>query len=142
MVIEIREAEISDEAGTATLLTELEYPQTQGFIAAKIHGSTSTQMTGCWLRVKGHTYSDSFLCISFADGDGRELLSNQLFLCEKVKHEARGSGLLSKSGLDPSREKGAAIDRLEVHCHSTRETALRFFGRQGYAESPQYWSNY
>jgi hypothetical protein len=29
-------------------------------------------------------------------------------------------------------------DRIEVHCHSRREDAHRFYYRQGYFESPKY----
>jgi GNAT superfamily N-acetyltransferase len=35
-----------------------------------------------------------------------------------------------------AKERGC--DRIEVHCHSRRTDAHRFYSRQGYEESPKY----
>lgn len=34
--------------------------------------------------------------------------------------------------------KARGCDRIEVHCHSRRVDAHRFYFRQGYSESPKY----
>jgi GNAT superfamily N-acetyltransferase len=33
-----------------------------------------------------------------------------------------------------------SCDRIEVHCHSRRTDAHRFYERQGYEESPKYFT--
>ncbi|HEV2354822.1 MAG TPA: GNAT family N-acetyltransferase [Puia sp.] len=56
-----------------------------------------------------------------------------------VDGTARGGGigrLLEEHITALARERGC--DRIEVHCHTRRTRAHRFYERQGYAESPKY----
>ncbi|MFD2838943.1 GNAT family N-acetyltransferase [Azotobacter vinelandii] len=69
---------------------------------------------------------------------GERLLSHQLFFC--VDEASRGSGVgaaLESYATELAIARGC--DRMEVHCHSRRTDAHRFFyHRQGYEESPKY----
>jgi ribosomal protein S18 acetylase RimI-like enzyme len=61
------------------------------------------------------------------------------YLC--VDENARGQGI----GTQLEREacRLAAIrgcDRIELHCHSRRANAHRFYARRGYLESPKYFT--
>jgi ribosomal protein S18 acetylase RimI-like enzyme len=61
------------------------------------------------------------------------------YLC--VDRNARGQGI----GTQLEREacRLAAIrgcDRIELHCHSRRTNAHRFYARRGYLESPKYFT--
>lgn len=62
------------------------------------------------------------------------------YLC--VSPEARGQGIgtaLELRAYQMAQERGC--DRMEVHSHSRRLPAHRFYTRQGYTESPKYWVN-
>ena len=57
-----------------------------------------------------------------------------------VKDGARGHGigrLLEAHIIRLARER--KCDRIEVHCHTRRADAHRFYKRQGYEESPKYF---
>lgn len=57
-----------------------------------------------------------------------------------VKDSARGLGVgrqLEEHITRLARERNC--DRIEVHCHSRRTDAHRFYERQGYTESPKYY---
>ncbi|AHB70531.1 hypothetical protein P262_03037 [Cronobacter malonaticus] len=56
-----------------------------------------------------------------------------------MSSNARSKGigrLLESEGETLARARGC--DRIEVHCHSRRSDAHRFYYRQGYTESPKY----
>lgn len=57
-----------------------------------------------------------------------------------VNDFARSTGIgrqLEAHVTELARERGC--DRIEVHCHSRRTDAHRFYERQGYEESPKYF---
>jgi GNAT superfamily N-acetyltransferase len=59
------------------------------------------------------------------------------YLC--VSPAARGQGIgtaLEERAYELAQERGC--DRMEVHSHSRRVDAHRFYTRQGYTESPKY----
>lgn len=44
--------------------------------------------------------------------------------------------LLESQAVKVAHQRGS--DRIEVHCHSRRVDAHRFYDRQGYVDSPRY----
>ncbi|WP_139803611.1 GNAT family N-acetyltransferase, partial [Cronobacter sakazakii] len=59
------------------------------------------------------------------------------YFCVSSNARSKGIGrLLESEGETLARARGC--DRIEVHCHSRRSDAHRFYYRQGYTESPKY----
>ena len=59
------------------------------------------------------------------------------YFCVSSNARSKGIGrLLESEGEALARARGC--DRIEVHCHSRRSDAHRFYYRQGYTESPKY----
>jgi GNAT superfamily N-acetyltransferase len=135
--MEIRPATEADAAQLSDLLTQLGYPGTEKFVREKI------------LELSGHPDGD--LAVAVAEGEVLGFISlhyiPQLglagsfarisYLCvdETVRSKGVG-GRLEAYCEQRARERGC--DRIELHCHSRREQAHKFYRRQGYEESPLY----
>ncbi|CCK02489.1 FIG00553878: hypothetical protein [Cronobacter sakazakii 701] len=145
-MITTRTATPSDATAISALLTELDYPDTAHFIDQRlaellVHPDERVLVAeedGALLGVlslhfipqlalKGDFCRISYFCVSSnarSKGIGRLLESEGEALArgeeEKTRHYTRG------------------CDRIEVHCHSRRSDAHRFYYRQGYTESPKY----
>lgn len=135
--MEIRPATLADAAKLADLLTQLGYPGTEQFIREKI------------LELTGHPDGD--LAVAVEEGEVLGFISLHFipqlglagsfarisYLCVDETVRGRGvGGRLETYCEQRARERGC--DRIELHCHSRREQAHRFYRRQGYEESPQY----
>ena len=135
--MEIRPATLADSAKIADLLTQLGYSGTEKFIREKI------------LELTGHPDGD--LAVAMEEGEVLGFISIHFipqlglagsfarisYLC--VDDTARGRGVggrLEAYCEQRARERGC--DCIELHCHSRREQAHRFYRRQGYEESPKY----
>jgi GNAT superfamily N-acetyltransferase len=136
-MIDIREAETRDAAGIAALLTELEYPQTESFVAAKIERQ-SEHPDARMLVACEETSLLGFISLHFIpqvalEGDFCRIS----YFCVQGGAQSKGiGGMLEERAESIARERGC--NRIEVHCHSRRGLALKFYRRQGYVESPQY----
>jgi GNAT superfamily N-acetyltransferase len=135
--MEIRPATLADAAKIADLLTQLGYPGTEKFIREKI------------LELTGHPDGD--LAVAVEEGEVLGFISLHFipqlglagsfarisYLCVDETVRGRGFGRRLEAYCEQrARERGC--DRIELHCHSRREQAHRFYRRQGYEESPQY----
>jgi GNAT superfamily N-acetyltransferase len=137
MQIEIRTPTMSDADKIVDLLTQLGYPGTEGFIREKIRRLTS--------------HPDDDLAVAVAQGQILGFISIHFipqlglagdfarlsYLC--VDEGARGKGIgaqLEAYCEQLARNRGC--DRIELHCHSRRKRAHKFYHRQGYTESPKY----
>ncbi|GAB7213921.1 GNAT family N-acetyltransferase [Dickeya zeae] len=133
----IREANIDDAETITKLLDGLGYPDTSRFIMDKIS-----------LLIN---HPDGRLLVFVEEGIVKGFISlhfiPQLALpgdfCRisyfAVDSMARGKGVgktLEEYAIKIATERGC--DRVEVHCHSRRTDAHRFYYRQGYSESPKY----
>jgi GNAT superfamily N-acetyltransferase len=136
-MIDFRTAQESDADGIAELLTSLGYAQTQSFIRARI-----TQLLA---------HPDEELLVAVSNAGVLGIISlhfiPQLALAGDfcrisyfcVDEEARGEGVgaaLEARATELAQARGS--DRIEIHCHSRRVDAHRFYNRQGYSEVPKY----
>lgn len=135
--MEIRKVTLADADKISGLLTQLGYPGTAAFILARIE------------ELIGHP--DAELAVAVEDGTVLGVISVHFipqlalpgafarisYLCVDESARSRGIGRLLESWCESmARERGC--DRIELHCHSRREEAHRFYHRQGYEDSPKY----
>ena len=135
--MKIRQADPKDAQKVSELLAQLDYPVSAEFVEKKITalsrhpdaeliiGESAGQVVAVLsvhyipqLAVAGDFARISYFCVDESKrsrGFGRQLEQ----YCEEV-----------------ARDRGC--DRIEVHSHSRRTGAHRFYGRQGYGESPKY----
>ncbi|MBI2276500.1 MAG: GNAT family N-acetyltransferase [Dechloromonas sp.] len=135
--MQIREAKSGDGEAIASLLTALDYPDTEGFIDSKIEQLLKHPDGRLLVAVEGSEIL-GFISLHFIPqlalpGDFCRIS----YFCVDEASRGRGVGAgLEEAAVELAKERGC--DRIEVHCHARRELAHRFYHRQGYAESPKY----
>jgi GNAT superfamily N-acetyltransferase len=136
-MVDIRTAQESDADAISELLTSLGYAGTPPFVRARIaqllaHPDEELLVATDNATVLG-VISLHFIPQLALAGDFCRIS----YFC--VDEAARGAGAgaaLESRATEMARARGC--DRIEVHCHSRRVDAHRFYFRQGYAESPKY----
>lgn len=136
-LITIRTAYESDADTISKLLTSLGYAGTQPFIRDRIaqllaHPDEKLLVATIGADVIG-VLSLHFIPQLALAGDFCRIS----YFC--VDESVRGAGIgaaLETRATELARDRGC--DRIEVHCHSRRVGAHRFYARQGYVESPKY----
>lgn len=135
--MEIRIATDADAEMIAGLLAQLGYPRSEGFIREKIRELASHPDGVLALAIDGCTVV-GFISLHFIPqlalpGDFARIS----YLCVDESVRSRGVGRQLESYCEHrARERGCG--RIELHCHSRREHAHRFYFRQRYEESPKY----
>jgi N-acetylglutamate synthase-like GNAT family acetyltransferase len=133
----IRKATLADQAALSDLLDQLGYPGTGDFLSANLE------------RMLGQPQSE--VLVYESDGEILGLIAfdflTQLAVkgdfarisCFAVDENARSMGV-GKALEEHFTNLAIArkCDRIEVHCHSRRVDAHRFYYRQDYHESPKY----
>jgi GNAT superfamily N-acetyltransferase len=136
-VIEVKPPEATDAEAISVLLDSLGYPGTEPFIAKRIVQLLSHPDE--WLRIAVENecvigvISVHFIPQLALEGNFCRIS----YLC--VSEEVRGRGvgaLLESRAVEAAQQRGC--DRIEIHCHSRRTDAHRFYYRHGYADSPKY----
>jgi len=135
--VQIREGKIGDAQAIASLLTALDYPGTEDFIERKVVQQFDHPDSRLLVAVEGSELV-GFMSLHFIpqialEGDFCRIS----YFC--VDDSARGHGVgaaLEKMAESEARARGC--DRIEVHCHSRRVLAHKFYFRHGYVESPKY----
>jgi GNAT superfamily N-acetyltransferase len=133
----IRDARLDDAAQIAALMTALGYPDTEAFIAARVEQQLRHPDARLLVAVEGTqvlgVISLHFIPQIALAGDFCRIS----YLCVDGTARSRGVGaMLEQRAVELACERGC--DRIELHCHSRREEAHRFYFRQGYEESPKY----
>jgi GNAT superfamily N-acetyltransferase len=133
----IRDARLDDAAQIAILMTSLGYPGTDTFIAARVEQLLGHPDARLLVAVEGAqvlgVISLHFIPQIALAGDFCRIS----YFCVDGSARSRGIGArLEQRAEELARERGC--DRIELHCHSRRELAHRFYFRQGYEESPKY----
>ncbi len=137
-IVAIRKAQVEDWQAIGDLLNQLEYPNTELILKGKLE--------------KLVNHPDEELLVYEEDGNILAFISMHYIPQIALKGDfARISyfavqTLVRSKGIGREMEEyctNLAIkrncDRMEVHCHSRRSAAHRFYSRQGYAESPKYF---
>ena len=133
----IRNAQPEDAGRIAGLLTQLGYPGTEPFISGKIAALLGHPDAELAVAVEDDLVV-GFVSVHFIPqvalpGDFARIS----YLCVDESVRSRGVGRLLEGWCERiARERGC--DRIELHCHSRREAAHRFYYRHGYEESPKY----
>ncbi|EOC0417306.1 GNAT family N-acetyltransferase [Cronobacter malonaticus] len=136
-MITTRTATPADALAISALLTELDYPDTSHFIDQRLAELLAhpdervlvAEEDGVLLGV----LSLHFIPQLALEGDFCRIS----YFCVSSNARSKGIGrLLESEGEALARTRGC--DRIEVHCHSRRSDAHRFYYRQGYTESPKY----
>ncbi|MFW9996589.1 MAG: GNAT family N-acetyltransferase [Candidatus Odinarchaeota archaeon] len=136
-MVQIRNAEIGDGPAVTKLLEALDYPGTENWIAGKIEQQLEHPDARLLVAVEGAeivgVISLHFIPQLALPGDFCRIS----YFCVDDTARSRGVGAaLEAKAEEVARQKGC--DRIEVHCHTRREQAHRFYYRQGYSESPKY----
>ncbi len=134
----IRSAETSDSAAVAALLFELGYAVDSLAFMAQSLGRQLADPNVALLVAVADSHVVGVISLYFIPqlalpGDFCRIS----YFC--VAPRARGNGVgaaLEAAACAMVRARGG--DRIEVHCHSRRTLAHRFYARQGYTESPKY----
>lgn len=135
--MQIRPGELADGAAIAALLTDLGYPVTSDFVTQSLQRQL-THADAALLVAVAQEAVVGFISLHFIPqlalpGDFCRIS----YFC--VDSAARGQGVgtaLETAASALAQARGC--DRIEVHCHSRREQAHRFYYRQGYGEVPKY----
>jgi GNAT superfamily N-acetyltransferase len=133
----VRKAKVEDYKQISLLLTQLEYPDTEPFIKEKME--------------KLLMDPNEELLVFEQDKDIIALISVHFIPQLAVKGDFARISYFAVDKNIRSKEIGRKIeeycndfaikrkcDRVEVHCHSKRIDAHRFYIRQGFKESPKY----
>lgn len=136
--MKIRTIKESDHGVISDLLSQLGYPDTEGFIKEKIR--TLLENPNEYLVVIENENEHVFGFISVhiipqiaLEGDFARIS----YFAVDENYRSLGAGkTLEEYCTKIAKERNC--DRIEVHCHTRREKAHLFYYRQGYEESPKY----
>ncbi|MBD2234510.1 GNAT family N-acetyltransferase [Phormidium tenue] len=135
--MQIRPGQATDSGAIAALLTDLGYPVTAEFVTHSLQRQLPHADAAILVAVEQDTVvgliSLHFIPQLALPGDFCRIS----YFC--IAPGARGQGIgtaLETAASELAWARGC--DRIEVHCHSRREQAHRFYNRQGYIESPKY----
>lgn len=137
MNVLLRAAHAQDAPALVDLLQQLGYEDAGRFIAKRLRALTD--------------HADSLLQVAEVDGLVLGFISVHFipqlalagdfcrisYLC--VADRARGSGIGAQLlALAEQEARRRGCDRIELHSHTRRVDAHRFYAREGYVESPKY----
>lgn len=135
--MKIRPVNENDSATITTLLDQLGYPDTEGFIKEKINLLLENP-NEYFVVAENEGMVVGFISVHIIPqialkGDFARIS----YICVDENFRSGGTGkMLEEYAEKIARERNC--DRIELHCHSRREQAHRFYYRQGYTESPKY----
>jgi len=134
----LRTAKVEDYKQISLLLTQLDYPDTEHFLKEKIE-ILLTEPNEELLVFEEDKNIIAFISVHFmpqlaVKGDFARI---SYFAVDKTIR-SRGIGRkLEEYCNDLALKRNC--DRVEVHCHSRRTDAHRFYIRQGFTEAPKYF---
>lgn len=133
----IRNAVVNDWKEIMKLLKQLDYSDTDSFLEDKI----KTLLAHPDEKLLVYEYDKKIVALIFIHFIPQLALKGDF---ARISYFAVDNGIRSK-GIGRELEeycvalaKDRNCDRIEVHCHSRRLDAHRFYHRQGFVESPKY----
>lgn len=137
--ITIRQATLSDAFAIARLLTQLRYPVSETFVHRQLAHLLNDKDEDLLVGIAHDQEVIGFLAMHYIPQIGVEgSFARISYLCVDENALSKGVGKELESAacrLAIARE----CDRIELHCHSRRTDAHRFYARRGYTESPKYF---
>lgn len=133
----IRNMEVKDATIVADLLEQMDYPNTEHFLPNRIE-----QMSQCnreaLLVVEDMGQVNAFISVHFIpqialEGDFARIS----YFAVDQNIRSKGVGRLVEEHITEL-ANARVCDRIELHSHSRRADAHRFYFRQGYEEVPKY----
>ncbi|HLZ89237.1 MAG TPA: GNAT family N-acetyltransferase [Puia sp.] len=133
----IRLAKNTDAPDLSRLLTQLDYPGTETFIAAKLGKILADPAERLLVWAEGE-HVLGFLSLHFHNQLGTEgdFAIISYFAVDEAAQSKGIGAQLEAAATRLAQEHGC--DRIVVHCHTRRTRAHAFYYRQGYEESPKY----
>jgi N-acetylglutamate synthase-like GNAT family acetyltransferase len=133
----IRKAKADDWKSISELLTQLDYPDTASFLEAKIEVLLQDPSAELLVYELGNE-AVAFISLHFIpqlalEGDFARI--SYFAVDEKLRNRGIGREIEEYC---MQLAKDRKCDRVEVHSHSRRVDAHRFYFRQGFIESPKY----
>ncbi len=135
--MKIRNVQLSDCDKIVGLITQLDYPNTSSFIEQKIRNLLNDP-NEILAVAEDQESVVAFISIHFIpqialEGDFARIS----YFSVDENYRSKGVGKILEEYCEQV-AKSRNCDRIEVHCHSRREKAHKFYYRQGYIESPKY----
>lgn len=137
--MKIRDIQANDAAAVANLLHQLGYEGAENFLHEKIHSLMADPNEYCLVAEETNRQVIGFISIHIIPqialkGDFARI---SYFAVDEHFRSCGVGRLLEEHCERIARERNC--DRIELHCHSRRIEAHRFYYRQGYVESPKYF---
>lgn len=134
----IRKATLADHPAISKLLEQLGYPGTESYLPRNLEVMLSQSLSTVLVyelegAVAGFIAFD-FIPQLTTRGDYARI--SCFAVDENIRSKGIGNALEAHFTQLATERK---CDRIEVHCHSRRTAAHRFYERQGYEESPKYF---
>ena len=136
--MKIRKAVATDAASVRELLRELGYPSSLALTRTRLGQLTRDNSEDLLVAETASGKIAGFISIHYIPqialaGDFARIS----YFCVAEDKRSQGIGrYLEEKASQLARERGC--NRIELHCHSRRREAHRFYARQGYSESPKY----
>ena len=135
----IREAKVEDWKDISELSEQLGYPETEAFMQEKIEKLVLHPDEELLVFEEDHKV---VACISMhyipqLGLTGDTAIISYLVVSNAIRSKGIGR-MLEEYCTDLARKRNC--DRIQVHCHSRRTDAHRFYARQGFNEAPKYFS--
>jgi GNAT superfamily N-acetyltransferase len=135
--MKIRKAQATDSEKIIDLLGQLEYTNTRLFIKNRIK-QLLNDPNEVLLVAENQDGILAFISVHFipqiaCEGDFARI---SYFVVDE-SHRNKGLGTMIEEHCEQL-ARSRKCDRIELHCHSRREQAYKFYVRQGYEDSPKY----
>lgn len=136
--MKIRDIQANDAVVVANLLRQLGYEGAESFLPEKIHSLMANPDEYCLVAEETNGQVIGFISIHIIPQIALKGDFARISYFSVDEHfRSRGVGRLLEEHCERiARERNC--DRIELHSHSRREDAHRFYDRQGYVESPKY----
>lgn len=136
--LSLRTAHLEDAADIAHLLDQLDYPGANSFIQTRLLQLMRHPEALLIVAVDNSQRLIGFISAHFIPqlalaGDFCRIS----YFCVEPQSRSLGVGRLLETFVVEEAKK-RECDRIEVHCHTRRKRAHRFYFQQGYIESPKY----